>query len=85
MRIPPVSTTYHPSHEDNEERRRQRLLALIRELAATDPDIARLNREIVSSGIVDQVICKKVYLRLEGKSDRRSLRTKRLLMSLMEL
>ena len=85
MKIPPVTMTYYASSEDNEERRRQRLLNLLRELSATSPDIIRLNRTIASSGEVDFELCKKILSSLDGKSDRRSLRTKRILTGLMRM
>ena len=85
MKIPPVTMTYHASSEDNEERRRQRLLNLLRELSATSPDIVRLNRSIAGSGKIDRELCKKILSSLDGKSDRRSLRVKRILAGLMRV
>ena len=85
MRIPPVAMTHRTSYDDSEERRRQRLLTLLKELAATDPDVTRLNRQIASSGVVDKVLCEKIAMALESKTDRRSVRTRRLLLNLIEM
>ena len=85
MKIPPVSMTYRSSSEENSERRRERLLALLRELLTTSPELVKLNRTFIGHGTIDKKLCESMLISLQGKSDRRSLRVRRILANLLEL
>lgn len=85
MKITPIATMQRSSSEDSDERKRQRLLALLRELSMTSPSILRLNRNLASNGKVNLSLCKVVLKELEQKNDRRSRRVRQILVNLLGL
>jgi len=85
MRVTPITTMQRSSSEDSDERKRQRLLALLRELSMTSPNILRLNRNLASNGKANLALCKEVLKELEHKSDRRSRRVRQILINLLGL
>lgn len=77
MKVTPVSSPFMSFRdEEGEDHRRQRLIMLLKELALTSPELAWVNRKIAESGDLGVEACQRLLEKLEGQTDRRSLRAR---------